>query len=124
MEIAGLKVAREQLRNAVVVVYSIIVMATIIPGFATVSNLIILPYFILVPGYFAALLLRNTGTLLETLFYTLAWSIGILLSVYSLQTIIPGSEIPSHQVGSPSPDDIPPRLRSLPQTITRCLTDE
>ena len=72
MEIAGIKVAAEQLRNAIVVVYSVIVIATIIPGFATVSNLIILPYFILVPGYFVALILRNTGTLLETFFYTIA----------------------------------------------------
>jgi len=91
LEIAGLRIALEQLRNAVVIIYSIIVIATIIPGFANVSNLIILPYFLVVPGYFVALILRNTGTLLETLFYTLAWSAAILLSVYSLQTIIPGS---------------------------------
>jgi hypothetical protein len=92
LEIAGIKVAAEQLRNAIVVVYSVIVIATIIPGFATVSNLIILPYFILVPGYFVTLILRNTGTLLETFFYTIAWSTAILLSVYSLETIIPGSQ--------------------------------
>ena len=92
MEIAGIRVALEQLRNAVVVVYSIIVMATIVPGFATVSNLLILPYFLFVPGYFVALILRNTNSLLETVFYTIAWSMAVLLSAYSLQTIIPGSQ--------------------------------
>ncbi|MGD0636650.1 MAG: hypothetical protein ABSA72_01240 [Nitrososphaerales archaeon] len=91
MEIAGLRVALEQLRDAIVVVYSAIVIATFIPGFASVSNLLILPYFIIVPGYLVTLILRNTGTLLETIFYTIAWSTAILLSVYSIQTIVPGS---------------------------------
>ena len=44
------------------------------------------------PGYFVALLLRQTGTLLERLFYTITWSIAILLSVYSIDTITPGSQ--------------------------------
>lgn len=86
MEVKGLKVAGEQLRNAVAVVYSLVVMATIVPGVPSISNLIVIPYYILVPGYFVTLLLRNTG-IIERLFYSIAWSVAILASVYSLGTI-------------------------------------
>ena len=92
MEIAGLKVAREQLRNAVAVIYSLIVMATIIPGFPTVSNPIILPYFVLVPGYFVTLLLRNTGTSWRRSSIRSLGASLFLLSVYSFETIMPGSQ--------------------------------
>jgi hypothetical protein len=93
LEIKGLKAARQQLRNAVAVIYSVVVMATIIPGFHGVSTLIVIPYFLLVPGYFVMLLFRYTG-ILERLFYSVAWSIVILTSVYSLGTIMVIQDLP------------------------------
>jgi hypothetical protein len=93
LEIAGLKVPFEQLRNAVALLYSLIVMASIVPGFALVPHLLLLPYFLFVPGYFVTLLLRNTGSLLEKLFYAVAWSIAILLSAYSVETILPDNTL-------------------------------
>jgi uncharacterized membrane protein len=93
LEIAGLRVAGKQLRDAIILVYSIIVIVTIIPGFTFVSNLVFLPYFLLVPGYFVTLLLGNTGSFLERLFYTIAWSVAILLSAYSVETILPGNQL-------------------------------
>jgi hypothetical protein len=86
LEVKGLNDTREQLRNGGAVIYSLIVMATIIPGFPSVSNLIVIPYYILVPGYFVTTLVRNTGVL-ERLFYSIAWSVAILASVYSLKSI-------------------------------------
>jgi hypothetical protein len=93
LEIAGLKVARDQLRNAIALVYSFAVMATIIPGFHLVPHLLLLPYFLMVPGYFIARLLRSTGSLLETLFYSIIWSITLFLSAYSVETILPSSQL-------------------------------
>ncbi|MDA4113032.1 MAG: hypothetical protein OK474_03200 [Thaumarchaeota archaeon] len=93
MEIAGLKIEGKQLRNAIVLLYSFAVIATIIPGFTFVSNIVTLPYFLVVPGYFVTLLLRNTGSLLERLFYTIAWSVAIVLSAYSVETILPGNQL-------------------------------
>jgi hypothetical protein len=93
LEIAGLKVPFEQLRNAVALVYSLIVMASTVPGFALVPHLLLLPYFLFVPGYYVTLLIRNTDSLLEMLFYAVAWSVAILLSAYSVETILPGSPL-------------------------------
>jgi len=93
LEIAGLRVARDQLRNAIALVYSFAVMATIIPGFHLVPHLLIFPYFLVVPGYFITLLLRNTGSLLERLFYTITWSVALFLSVYSIESILPGNQL-------------------------------
>ena len=86
MEVKGLSVAREQLRNAAVVAYSLVVMGTIIPGFPSISNLIVIPYYILVPGYFVTLLLRNTG-IIDRLFFSIAWSVAIFASINALGSI-------------------------------------
>jgi hypothetical protein len=87
LEIAGLKVAWEQVRNAVVVLYSVIITATIIPGFVHVPSPIVIFYYFLVPGYFATLLLRETGTILDGLFYSVAWSLAILAAVVAIESI-------------------------------------
>ncbi len=89
MEIAGLRVSLLQLRNAGAVVYSLAVVATIIPVLGRLSNLIVIPYYVLVPGYFVTLLLRETDTVVERLFYSVAWSLALLASVYSVKTLTP-----------------------------------
>jgi hypothetical protein len=87
LEISGLKVAWEQVRNAVVVLYSGVVMATLIPGVSLVPNLAVLFYYFLIPGYFVTLLLRETSTILERLFYSIVWSLAIFASVYSIRSL-------------------------------------
>jgi len=87
LEISRLKVAWEQVRNAAVVVYSVAIMATIIPGFGHIPNPIVILYYFLVPGYFVVLLLRETGTVLDRLFYTVAWSIALFASIYAIQSV-------------------------------------
>jgi hypothetical protein len=87
LEISGLRIAWEQVRVAVVVLYSIGVMTTVIPGISPVPNVAVLFYYFLIPGYFVTLLLRETGTILERLFYSIAWSLAVLVSVYSLRTL-------------------------------------
>jgi len=87
LEIAGLKVAWEQARNAAVVLFSITIMATIIPGCAHIPSPIVIFYYFLVPGYFVTLLIRQTGTVLEKLFYSIAWSLVIVASLVSVESI-------------------------------------
>jgi len=87
LEIAGLKVVWEQARNAAVVLYSVTIMATIIPGFAHIPSPIVIFYYFLVPGYFVTLILRETGTILEKLFYSIAWSLAIIASFVAITSI-------------------------------------
>ena len=89
-----MKLTLVQLRNAVVIAYSLIVMATNFPGFDFVSKLIVIPYLLLVPGYFVASLLDKSGTLLDRVFYTLAWSVAVFGAVYSISTIVPSGFFP------------------------------
>ncbi len=93
MEVKGIRSTWSQLQNAAAVIYSVVVMATIIPGLPTLSNLIVIPYYLLVPGYFVTILLRTTG-ILDRLFYSLAWSLAILASVYSLAAIGTITDVP------------------------------
>jgi hypothetical protein len=94
LEIQGLKVALEQLRDAFVVLYSLLVVATILPGFAFFPNVLVLPYFLFVPGYFVTIIFHDTATLMEWLFYTFAWSIAIFVSVYAISTVVAGAVFP------------------------------
>lgn len=94
MEISRLKIALEQLRDAFVVLYSLLVVATILPGFDLFPNALVLPYFLFIPGYFVTIVFHDTTTLIEWLFYTFAWSIAIFVSVYAIRTVVPGGFFP------------------------------
>jgi hypothetical protein len=79
--------------------YSVAVMATILPGFGRISNALILPYFVIIPGYAFSSVLRQTEGITQTLFYSLVWSVAILVSIFSLATIAPAlSTIPLNGV--------------------------
>lgn len=90
MEIAGIKFALGQVRDAFLLVYSAVVAATAIPGFEHISSIIAIPYYLLVPGYLVTVLLRNNSTVIEGFFYSIAWSLAILTTVYSFQTVSTG----------------------------------
>lgn len=64
-------------------------MATILPGFNRVPTTLILPYFAIFPGYAFSLVLRQTEGVFEMLFYSLVWSVAILVSIFSLATVAP-----------------------------------
>jgi uncharacterized membrane protein len=85
LEIQRLISASEPLRNAVIVVYSLVVMATILPGFDLVSRIILIPYYLLIPGFCVTQLLRQARTILDGLFFSVAWSIAIITSVVSIE---------------------------------------
>jgi hypothetical protein len=86
LEVKKLKAVEDQLRNAIGLIYSVVVIATIIPGFPRITSLVVIPYFLIVPGYFVTRLIRNEG-ITARLFYSVVWSITILAAVYSLTSI-------------------------------------
>ncbi len=67
------------------------VMATVIPEVMRLSNAIVVPYYIFVPGYCLALLLFRRGTVIERVFYSVVLSMVIFASLYSIETVVPGS---------------------------------
>lgn len=86
MEISSLSAPLRQIRSGAIVIYSLVVAATIIPGVGVPSIIPIL-YFMFIPGYCIAALLRQTDTILEGLFYSVAWSIAAVASIYSFGSI-------------------------------------
>jgi len=74
-------------RNAAIFLYSMLIMATTLPGFDRIPHTIILPYFIILPGYALSMVLRQAEGIVQTFFYSLVWSVVILGSVYSLTTL-------------------------------------
>lgn len=90
MEIAGLRFALGQLRDAFLLAYCAVVAATALPGFGYIPSVIPIPFYLFVPGYLVTVLLRNTSTVIEGFFYSLAWSLAIITAVYSVQTIPTG----------------------------------
>jgi len=66
-----------------------VIMVTTLPGFGRIPNTIILPYYVVFPGYAFSLVLRQTGGIIQTVFYSLVWSLSIIGSIYSLTTVAP-----------------------------------
>ena len=94
MESPVLKRIREQLVTAFVVLYSGYVVATVLPEFGKVSNALVIPYFLFVPGYFVALLLHEERTAIEGIFYSILWSAVIFASLSSLNALFQGRLLP------------------------------
>jgi len=77
----------EQLRNAGIVVYSIIVLATIIPNIPNVPGVILMPYYLLVPGYCVTTLMEKKQAFIERLFFSVCWSLAIIASVVAINSL-------------------------------------
>ncbi len=73
--------------------YSLLVMATVLPEAMRFSNVVVVPYYLFVPGYSVALLLLQRGTVIDRIFYSVVWSMVIFASLYSIETVVPGSTV-------------------------------
>ena len=82
-----------QVRLAVIVAYSLLVMATVLPETIHFSNAVVILYYLFVPGYSVALLLLQRGTVIDRIFYSVVWSVVIFASLSSMETVVPGSTI-------------------------------
>jgi hypothetical protein len=77
----------------VIVTYSLLVMATVLPEAMHFSNVVVIPYYLFVPGYSVALLLLQRGTVIDRIFYSVVWSVVIFASLSSMETVVPGSSV-------------------------------
>jgi hypothetical protein len=68
-------------------------MATVLPEATHISNLVVVPYYLFVPGYSVALLLLQGETVIDGVFYSIVWSVVIFASIYSMGTVVPGFSI-------------------------------
>ena len=76
-------------RSALILFYSLAMLATVLPRFSAIPHTLILPYYLLVPGYAFALVLRQAEGVTQTFFFSLVWSVVIVTSVYSFLTLAP-----------------------------------
>jgi len=85
----------QQVVEAGILLYSLAVMATVVPNIHAVPNTAVIIYFVLVPGYCISSVLRYTGTIVEGLFYSVAWSLALVLAVSALESLNPNqAQIP------------------------------
>ncbi|HXW37480.1 MAG TPA: hypothetical protein VEJ36_06240 [Nitrososphaerales archaeon] len=78
-----------QLKTAGIFFYSLLVIATAAPGGGNVSAALVVPYYLIVPGYCIALLFRKEGSISDYALSSFAWSVALLASVYSLKRTFP-----------------------------------
>jgi hypothetical protein len=90
MEFLALAGTRQQVRYIGTAVYSLLVLATTVPALRIIPHTIIIPYFVIVPGYCMTFLLNRSASIVDRLFYALAWSIALLTAVVSLETFNAG----------------------------------
>jgi len=87
LEIQRLAPLFDQFRNAAIVAYSIVVVATIIPGVHSIPGVALMPYYLLVPGYCATSLLGKSRGFIESLFFSVSWSLAIIASVVAINSL-------------------------------------
>ena len=80
-----------QVRDLVVVLYSFWVMASSAPSLHELSNISLVPYYLLIPGYTLSGLLSESRGIVARAFNSIIWSLAILAAIISLQSIVPGS---------------------------------
>jgi len=82
--------ARQQFRYIGIAAYSALVFGTTVPSLKLIPHSLIIPYFLIVPGYCITFLLNRSASIVDRLFYSLAWSLALLTAVVSLETFNSG----------------------------------
>ena len=80
-----------QFRDLVIVLYSFLVMASSAPSLHELSNISLVPYYLLIPGYTLSGLLSESRGIVASAFNSVIWSLALLAAIISLQSIVPGS---------------------------------
>ncbi len=78
-----------KLVEAGILLLSFAVMATVLPEFHEVPNTVVVLYYVVVPGYCISSVMRSTKTITEGFFFSVVWSIALLASVASFESITP-----------------------------------
>lgn len=89
MEISRIGPIVRQVRTAGIFFYSLLVVATVLPGVESILNLLVVPYYLVVPGYCITLLFRQERTAADYLLFSFAWSVALLASIVAIRGVFP-----------------------------------
>ncbi len=90
------EISERRLVTVIALVYSLIVLSTVIPSFGkAVIYLLLIPYYLLVPGYCITLLFGENYDRLQRLLFSIFASISVLLSLLALKGLDSSLNIPS-----------------------------
>lgn len=90
------EISERRLVTIIALAYSFVVIATIIPSFAkTATFLLLIPYYLVVPGYCVTLLLNENYDRLQHLLFSIFASISMLLTLLALKRLDSMLNIPS-----------------------------
>lgn len=78
------------IRTAIVVLYSLGVIATITPKFSNFPSVVVIFYYLFVPGYVVILYLGEDYAVLQKIAYSILFGFMIVLSVYSFGQVTNG----------------------------------
>ncbi len=67
-------------------------MASVLPAFQRLGSIELAPYYLFVPGYTFSSLVSRNERLIGKAFYSVIWSVALLASVSSLQSVAPQSQ--------------------------------
>ena len=89
------RTALRRIEFAIVLLYSLAVMASAIPFFADISNVPVILYYLFVPGYCVTKLLGEDYAIVQRVLFSSLISITLVLSLFSLrQTVLVGIHLP------------------------------
>lgn len=89
------RTALRKIEFAIVLLYSLAVMGSAIPFFADISNVPVILYYLLVPGYCVTGLFGEHYAVVPRILFSGLISIALVLSIYSLrQTVLVGIHLP------------------------------
>ena len=90
------EITERRLVTVIALAYSFVVLLTVIPSFGKVATfLLLIPYFLLVPGYCITLLFNENYDILQRLLFSIFASISMLLSLVALKGLDSALNIPS-----------------------------
>ena len=89
------EISERRLVIAIALVYSLVVLSTTVPSFGKAATfLVLIPYYLLVPGYCITLLFGENYDRLQRLMFSIFASISMLLSLLALKGLDPTLNIP------------------------------
>jgi hypothetical protein len=77
--------AVNQIRTAIVLLYSLGIIATATPTFGDVPNIVVLVYYLFVPGYVVVLYFNEDYAILQKLLFSVLIGLAIVLVIFSLR---------------------------------------
>ena len=74
-----------KIETTVVLMFSIVVMASITPTFGDISNVLVVVYYLFVPGYVMAGLLGENYGPIQRILFSLPFGLAMVLSLFAIR---------------------------------------